>query len=136
MTLPLVRAEEARLLLMGAQGLLDDPARAATHASLRALVERMGFVQLDSINVVERAHHLTLASRSDGYRHEHLSRLLERERSLFEHWTHDASAIPTKSCRDRGFTDTFGARTTTSSPTRWTSTSRSFAAPWKRGGRD
>ncbi|HJQ32791.1 MAG TPA: crosslink repair DNA glycosylase YcaQ family protein [Pyrinomonadaceae bacterium] len=89
-----VKAEQARLLLMGAQGLLDDPARAATPASLRKLVTRMGFVQLDSINFVERAHHLTLLSRSDGYRREHLARLLERDRALFEHWTHDASAIP------------------------------------------
>ncbi|HEV7892932.1 MAG TPA: crosslink repair DNA glycosylase YcaQ family protein [Pyrinomonadaceae bacterium] len=96
MNLPTVKAEEARLLLMGAQGLLEDPSRAATPSVLGRLVERMGFVQLDSINVVERAHHLTLASRLDGYRHEHLSRLLERDRRLFEHWTHDASAVPVK----------------------------------------
>ena len=96
MNLPVVKAEEARLLLLGAQGLLEDPSRAATTAALGRLVERMGFVQLDSINVVERAHHLTLASRLDGYRAEHLSRLLERDRRLFEHWTHDASAVPTK----------------------------------------
>lgn len=96
MKLPTVKAEEARLLLMGAQGLLEDPRRAATPGVLGRLVERMGFVQLDSINVVERAHHLTLASRLDGYRHEHLSRLLERDRRLFEHWTHDASAVPVK----------------------------------------
>jgi uncharacterized protein YcaQ len=96
MNLPTVKAEEARLLLMGAQGLLEDPERAATPGVLGRLVERMGFVQLDSINVVERAHHLTLASRLDGYRAEHLSRLLEKDRRLFEHWTHDASAVPTK----------------------------------------
>ncbi|MGH9901914.1 MAG: winged helix-turn-helix domain-containing protein, partial [Pyrinomonadaceae bacterium] len=46
--------------------------------------------------VVERAQHLTLASRVDDYRHEHFSHLLESDRSLFEHWTHDASAVPTK----------------------------------------
>jgi uncharacterized protein len=96
MTPPVVSAEAARLLLMGAQGLLDDPARAASMAALRKLVERMGFVQLDSINVVERAQHLTLGSRLDGYRHAHLAALLEQERSLFEHWTHDASAVPVK----------------------------------------
>ncbi|HEV2861897.1 MAG TPA: crosslink repair DNA glycosylase YcaQ family protein [Pyrinomonadaceae bacterium] len=96
MSLPLVKAEQARLLLLGAQGLLDDPAREASPSSLLELIERMGFVQLDSINFVERAHHLTLASRLDGYRHEHLTALLERERSLFEHWTHDASAVPTR----------------------------------------
>jgi len=81
---------------MGAQGLLSDPARAATKAAVFELVRRMGFVQLDSINYVERAHHLTLASRLHAYRREHLARLLEHDRSLFEHWTHDASAVPTK----------------------------------------
>jgi uncharacterized protein YcaQ len=79
---------------MGAQGLLADPARAATPKALLELVTRMGFVQLDSISYVERAHHLTLFSRLDGYRREHFARLLERDRSLFEHWTHDASAVP------------------------------------------
>src|SRR4030095_17238274 len=79
---------------MGAQGLLADPSRAATPAALFELVRRMGFVQLDSISYVERAHHLTLFSRLDGYRREHFARLLERDRSLFEHWTHDGSAVP------------------------------------------
>jgi uncharacterized protein YcaQ len=96
MSLPIVPSRAARLLLMGAQGLLEDPARPVTPSILRKLVERMGFVQLDSINVVERAHHLTLSSRLDNYRHEHLTALLEKNRSLFEHWTHDASAVPVK----------------------------------------
>ena len=96
MNLPVVTAEAARLLLMDAQGLLADPGRRATPSVLRKLIEQMGFVQLDSINVVERAQHLTLASRLDAYRPEDLAGLLEKERSLFEHWTHDASAIPTK----------------------------------------
>ncbi|MDQ3919991.1 MAG: winged helix DNA-binding domain-containing protein, partial [Acidobacteriota bacterium] len=95
-TVPRVSAGQARLLLMGAQGLLSDPSRAATKAALFDLVRRMGFVQLDSINYVERAHHLTLQSRLHAYRREHLARLLERDRSLFEHWTHDASAVPTE----------------------------------------
>ena len=94
-SLPLVPAAIARRLLLGAQGLLDDPRRKATPDVLYDLIERMGFVQIDSINIVERAHHLTLASRLQGYRPALLTRLLERERRLFEHWTHDASAIPT-----------------------------------------
>ena len=96
MKLPVVTAKAARLLLMDAQGLLEDSSRPATPAVLQELIERMGFIQLDSINVVERAQHLTLASRLDNYRHGHFSQLLEQERSLFEHWTHDASAIPTR----------------------------------------
>jgi uncharacterized protein YcaQ len=93
--LPLVPAATARRLLLGAQGLLDDPRDRVTADRVYELVERMGFVQIDSINVVERAHHLTLAARLQGYRPALLDRLLERDRRLFEHWTHDASAIPT-----------------------------------------
>ncbi|MCA9290342.1 MAG: YcaQ family DNA glycosylase [Phycisphaerales bacterium] len=93
-TRPVIPADAARTLLLDAQGLLADPSRRVTYAVLRGLIEQMGFVQLDSICVVERAHHLTLASRLHGYRHRHLRDLLERRRLLFEHWTHDASAIP------------------------------------------
>ncbi|HEV7783839.1 MAG TPA: crosslink repair DNA glycosylase YcaQ family protein [Thermoanaerobaculia bacterium] len=94
-TLPTLPAATARRLLMGAQGLLDDPRRRVTADSLYEVIERIGFVQIDSINVVERAHHLTLASRFQSYKPALLDRLLERDRRLFEHWTHDASAIPT-----------------------------------------
>jgi len=58
------------------------------------LIERMGFVQLDSIVTVERAHHLTLFSRNQTYRRRDFDRLLDKDRRLFEHWTHDASMIP------------------------------------------
>jgi uncharacterized protein YcaQ len=93
--IPLVPTATARRLLLGAQGLLDDPRRKPTADALYGLIERMGFVQIDSINVVERAHHLILAARLQGYQPRLLERLLERQRRLFEHWTHDASAIPT-----------------------------------------
>ena len=87
-------AAARRLLLCGC-GLANDPGRRATPTTVYKEVERMGFVQLDSINVLERAHHLTLAARLDGYRQRHLRHLLEKRRLLFEQWTHDASAIPT-----------------------------------------
>jgi uncharacterized protein YcaQ len=54
----------------------------------------MGFVQVDTINTVGRAHHLILAARIDGYQPDLLTRAIERHRLLFEHWTHDASVIP------------------------------------------
>jgi uncharacterized protein YcaQ len=58
------------------------------------MIRRLGFVQVDSVNTVERAHHMILWSRRQSYRPENLARLLERDRTLFEHWTHDASVIP------------------------------------------
>jgi uncharacterized protein YcaQ len=94
--LPVVPIQSARRLFLGAQGLLDNPGRRAGRGALLKLIDQMGFVQVDSINVVDRAHHLILASRLDSYRHAHFSHLLERDRSLFEHWTHAAAAIPTR----------------------------------------
>ena len=90
-----VSAPDARRLLLHGTGLVSDPARRATPATVRRTVQAMGFVQIDSINVVERAHHHVLYTRLDGYRPEMLAKLLERDRTLFEHWTHDAAAIPT-----------------------------------------
>lgn len=58
-----------------------------------SLVHALGFVQLDSINTVERAHHMIMFSRASGYDRELLSNL-HRGRALFEHWTHDTSLLP------------------------------------------
>jgi uncharacterized protein YcaQ len=90
----LVTAATARVLLLQAQGLLDDPARRASEASVAKLIERLGFVQVDSIHRIERAHHLILGARLDGYRPALLERLAFVKRAVFEHWTHDAAYIP------------------------------------------
>ena len=97
-TLPTISAAQARLLLIQGARLLSDPARKATAASVCRCIERMGFVQVDTINIVERAHHHILMSRFDGYEKHMLTKLLEKDRKLYEHWTHDASIIPV-SCR-------------------------------------
>jgi len=89
-----ITALGARRLLMNGLGLLDDPNRRATTAGVRKMVERLGFVQVDTIAVSERAHHHILLTRFHDYSPATLTRLLERDRALFEHWTHDASIIP------------------------------------------
>lgn len=90
---PVIPAATARRLLMGGKGLLGDPARRATPAAVRKLIEHLGFVQVDTISVAARAHDHILMSRFDDYEPAMLAKLLERDRSLFEHWTHDASII-------------------------------------------
>ncbi|MCZ4280707.1 winged helix DNA-binding domain-containing protein [Kiloniella laminariae] len=87
---------QARRLFMSRQGLCDNPAFKQSRVALLELIERMGFVQVDSINTVERAHHMILFSRNQTYRKENLNGLLEQDRTLFEHWTHDASVIPAR----------------------------------------
>ncbi|MEM1143776.1 MAG: crosslink repair DNA glycosylase YcaQ family protein [Pseudomonadota bacterium] len=62
--------------------------------NLDRLISQLGFIQLDSIQVVSRAHHHILWSRNQSYREPMLDRHLRRDRGVFEHFTHDASVIP------------------------------------------
>ncbi|MEY8803290.1 winged helix-turn-helix domain-containing protein [Leisingera sp. XS_AS12] len=84
----------ARRLFLDRHALLEQPAGPAKGADLLALIQRLGFVQLDSINTVARAHDMILYARRPAYRAKHLKQLYERDRGLFEHWTHDAAVIP------------------------------------------
>lgn len=86
--------EEMRRLILDRQALSCSPRGAFDTDDLQAMIRRLGYVQLDSINTVERAHHMILHSRADGYRHNQLKQAHEEDRSLFEHWTHDACLIP------------------------------------------
>lgn len=90
----LIDNRQARHMFLERQGLSRPPNRLLGRDGLLDLIHDLGFVQVDSIQTVERAHHQILFSRSQTYRREHLTALLEEHRSLFEHWTHDASIIP------------------------------------------
>ena len=68
------------------------PSAAAKRAVLRA-IEQIGYVQIDTISVVERAHHHVLGSRVANYRPALLEQLV-RERKLFEYWFHAAAWMP------------------------------------------
>ena len=57
MTPPVISNRAVRRLLLASQGLADDPTKRLDPADLLDLIERLGFVQLDSIKTVERAHH-------------------------------------------------------------------------------
>jgi|GEM_PF-3286321 len=91
--LQIVPALTARKLFLGAQGLLAKTNQPCTGTSLYKLIAALGFVQLDSISVVERAHHHILATRMQSYQPAVLDKL-QRTGKLFEHFTHDASLIP------------------------------------------
>jgi len=74
---------------------LDRPrGRTLGAASLGRLAEDTGGIQLDSINVLERAHLLTLWSRFGGFDRAEFERLAYGERVLFEYWAHAACLVP------------------------------------------
>ncbi len=87
---------DARRLFIARQGLCREPGRMLDKQGLADAIHGLGYVQVDSINVVERAHHHILFSRSQTYRKRHLATLVEKDRVLFENWTHDASIIPSE----------------------------------------
>ena len=87
-------AKTARHTILHLQGLTRPPSIKQSDQELYQLIEQLGFVQLDSIQWVERAHHMTLFARNQTYRPKHLEPLIERDQLLFENWTHDASFIP------------------------------------------
>ena len=90
----LIANADARRLLLHLQGLSAPPRAKLDRAGLLERVKDLGFVQVDSINTLERAHHHILFSRNQTYRRTDLTRLLEKDRALFENWTHDAAIIP------------------------------------------
>jgi uncharacterized protein YcaQ len=62
-------------------------------ATLNA-IEHLGYVQIDTISVIERAHHHVLWSRQPGYRADYLDELLAEDRTVFEHWAHAVAYLP------------------------------------------
>ncbi|MEH6660800.1 MAG: crosslink repair DNA glycosylase YcaQ family protein [Parasphingorhabdus sp.] len=82
---------EARWLWLQAQGLSETP---TGPLDLPEMIRRLGYVQLDTIQNVTRAHHHILWSRNQNYCEPMLDKMLGEDRAVFEHFTHDASVLP------------------------------------------
>ena len=82
---------QARKLWLHTQGLASAP---TGPLDVMQIIRELGFVQLDTIRNVTRAQHHILWSRNQNYREPMLGRLLAHQRTIFEHYTHDASVIP------------------------------------------
>lgn len=90
----LIPNPRARRIFLDRHALLEGPVGPSAGDALHDLIQRIGFVQVDSINTVARAHEMILWSRRQTFRPSSLKRLLETDRRLWEHWTHDASILP------------------------------------------
>lgn len=87
---------QARRIALAAQGFADRPRQGApTMRTLQRTLERTGVLQVDSVNVLQRAHYLPLYSRMGPYDVGLLRRASERApRRLVEYWAHVQALVP------------------------------------------
>lgn len=90
---------EARRLWLRAQRLDSAAPFGDGPEATRAAVEHLGYVQIDTINAIERCHHHILYSRIPGYERGHLRHAQSVDKSVFEYWTHALSYIPARDLR-------------------------------------
>ncbi len=91
-----VEIEKIRRLWFQRQGLLKPRSRKLTPKSFVDHLESCGGLQLDSVNVVDRAHHLTLWSRFGKFDREKLRQWIYQDKIAYEFWGHEASMLPLK----------------------------------------
>ena len=90
-------AATARRIALAAQGFAEPrPEGVVGTRQLRRLTERLAVIQIDSVNVVSRAHYLPAFSRLGSYPRAALDDLTARRHAVFEYWAHEASFLPVR----------------------------------------
>lgn len=90
---------QARQIWLRAQRLDSVEPFGSGPAAVPAAVEHLGYVQIDTINVIERCHHHILYTRIPQYQRAHLRLAQSIDKSVFEYWTHALAYVPTRDFR-------------------------------------
>jgi len=94
-----VGSAEARRIWLHAQRLDSSEPFGSGPAATPAAIAHLGYLQIDTIYVIERSHHHILHTRIPSYRREHLHRAQSIDKTIFEYWTHALSYLPTQDLR-------------------------------------
>lgn len=86
--------EAARQIAIKCQLLNKKPNLPGGKKGIAQTIEKLGYIQIDTIAVIERAHHHTLWTRCPDYSNEMLHNLQVQDRRVFEYWGHQASYLP------------------------------------------
>jgi uncharacterized protein YcaQ len=89
----------ARRIWLHAQRLDRFEPFGAGPGATQAAIEHLGYVQIDTINVIERCHHHILWTRIPQYRRAHLHQAQTLDKTVFEYWTHALSYVPARDLR-------------------------------------
>jgi uncharacterized protein YcaQ len=90
---------QARRIWLHAQRLDTSEPFGSGPKATPAAVAHLGYVQIDTIHVIERSHHHILHTRIPSYRREHLHQAQSIDKTVFEYWTHALSYVPTENLR-------------------------------------
>jgi len=90
---------KAKQIWLRAQGLSEPIFSAEGADGVARVTEHLGYVQIDTIHVIERCHHHILWTRLPDYRRADLHAAQSVEKSVFEYWTHALSYVPTRDLR-------------------------------------
>lgn len=93
----LSKAQASKLALLS-QGLYKEHRLGRSSRATLKVLEQLGYIQVDTISVVERAHHHTLWNRTLNYAPQHLSEL-QAKGEVFEYWSHAAAYLPMRDYR-------------------------------------
>ena len=93
-----ITREQALNLFLKRQLLIDAKLQKGKTGILQT-IEKLGYVQIDTINVIERSHHIVFFTRCPDYKKDYLHDLQAKDKKIFEYWAHAASFIPMKDYR-------------------------------------
>jgi len=96
--IPSISLDEARLLALHNQMLLNNNSLKGKKGVLKA-IEQLGYVQIDTISIVERSHKHILWTRVPDFKEEMLTELIDKDKKVFEYWSHAAAYVPMRDYR-------------------------------------
>lgn len=94
-----ITPHRARQIWLAAQGLTGRGMSGRGPAAVADVVKHLGYVQIDTIHVIERCHHHILFTRLPNYRRSDLHKAQSKTKSVFEYWTHALAYIATEDYR-------------------------------------
>ncbi len=94
-----ITVSQARRIWLRAQRLDTAKPFGSGPQATPAAIRHLGYVQIDTIHVIERCHHHILFARIPDYRREHLQQAQSIDKSIFEYWTHALSYLPIEDMR-------------------------------------